>query len=94
MAKSGYEYPLDPSWSVTELTQVINFFAQIEQAYEESANAQNVLLTYQNFQNIIKNASVEKYYEREFAKASGYDVYAVVKKAKEQQNGRLTMEHA
>ena len=33
--KENYNYPLDLSWSTTEMTEVLSFFNQVEKFYEE-----------------------------------------------------------
>ncbi|MDR2832853.1 MAG: UPF0223 family protein [Streptococcaceae bacterium] len=90
--KTEYTYPLDLEWSMDEMVKVTNFYAVVEQAYEEGIKAENFLVKYQEFKTVIRSIAEEKRLGREFEKVSGYTIYKVVKKAQEIQKGRFKME--
>ncbi|MEN1967018.1 UPF0223 family protein [Lentibacillus sp. N15] len=86
----NYHYPIDETWTQVEITDIINFFNMIEKAYENSVKTENVLLAYKRFKQIVPSKSEEKQLFAQFQKASGYESYQVVKKAKET-NGLIKM---
>lgn len=79
----NYHYPLDDSWSKQEITDVVNFFALVEQAYEKYVNRDDLLAAYRKFKQVVPAKSEEKTYFREFKHASGYACFPVIKKARE-----------
>ncbi|GGI41447.1 UPF0223 family protein [Mammaliicoccus stepanovicii] len=81
-----YSYPFDVDWSQEEILQVITFFNLIEDAYESSANRENLKEAYANFKKIVPGKSQENNIYKEFKEASGYDGYKVIKELKENQD--------
>lgn len=86
----NYEYPLIDGLTVTEMTTVINFFNQVELAYENGngVNMESFRAAYDNYRKVIPSKSEQKKMEREFKNNSGYDSYAVIKQLK---NGNSKM---
>lgn len=87
--KENYNYPIDYSWSTDEISSVLSFFNQVEQAYEGGAQADQVLLAYRRFKEIVPSKGEEKRLDKAFQAASGYSTYQVVKLAREQGKGRI-----
>lgn len=87
----NYHYPIDETWTTTEITDVINFFNLVEKAYENNVKADDLLLAYKRFKQIVPAKSEEKQLFAAFKKASGYASYPVVKKASDG-NGSIRME--
>ncbi|MBB6454973.1 uncharacterized protein YktA (UPF0223 family) [Salirhabdus euzebyi] len=77
-----YHYPIDETWSKEEVVDVINFFQQIEKAYEKGAKREDILLTYKRFKEIVPSKSEEKQICGQFEKGSGYSCYHTVKTAR------------
>ena len=72
--KENYNYPLDLSWSTTEMTEVLSFFNQVEkEVFLESYNA---------FKKIVPSKMQEKQLGRDFELSSGYSLYHAVKEVK------------
>lgn len=44
--KENYNYPLDLSWSTTEMTEVLSFFNQVEKFYESKVEKEVFLESY------------------------------------------------
>ena len=71
-----YDYPLDPSWSIDEITTVIALYNAVEKDYEgEFMNA------YRAFTAIVDAKAMQKQLDRAFEKASSYSIYKVFKEA-------------
>lgn len=87
----NYHYPIDETWTATEINDVISFFTAVEKAYESRAKAEDVLISYHRFKEIVPAKSEEKQLFAAFKKASGYESYPVVKKARAE-NGTIKME--
>ncbi|MDF9443851.1 MULTISPECIES: UPF0223 family protein [Lactobacillaceae] len=92
MHDKNYSYPLDPSWSTAEIETVIAMFRAVEDAYEVGINRQQVMDCYRKFKMVVSAKSEEKRLGREFAKATGgYQLYDVVKAAREQKAGQIKL---
>lgn len=83
----NYTYPLDLTWSTEELSTVLSFLNQVENAYETKADAGRVLEAYAAFKTVVKSKAQEKQIDREFEMTSGYSTYRVVKAAKDKGKG-------
>ncbi|WP_404452460.1 UPF0223 family protein [Virgibacillus necropolis] len=79
-----YHYPLNELWSKQEIIDVVNFFTVIEKYYEQSAEDHEIMKAYKRFKEIVPSKSEEKTYFKEFEIASGFKVYPVIKKAKDE----------
>ncbi|WP_283678846.1 UPF0223 family protein [Lentilactobacillus sp. Marseille-Q4993] len=77
----NYEYPLLPGLSVDEITSMINFFQQVEKAYEQKAGVKKAdfELALKQFMNIVPSKMEQKQLETKFKDESGYDAYRVIK---------------
>ena len=51
--KENYNYPLDLSWSTTEMTEVLSFFNQVEKFYESKVEKEVFLESYYDFKKIV-----------------------------------------
>lgn len=81
MNDQNYSYPLDPDWTVEEMTTVISFFRAIEDAYEVGINRGELLARYRRFQAVVGSKMGEKQLGKQFAAVSGYEFYPAVKLA-------------
>lgn len=86
---NNYAYPLDPSWSTDEITAVLHFLTQVEKAYETQVTADQVLLAYQDFKQVVPAKAQEKQIDRDFEEVSGYSSYRVVQQAKANGKGMI-----
>lgn len=86
---NNYAYPLDPSWSTDEITAVLHFLTQVEKAYEGQVAAEQVLLAYRAFKQVVPAKAQEKQIDRAFEEASGYSSYRVVQQAKAKGKGMI-----
>lgn len=89
--ESNYRYPLDPSWSTAELTTVIAMWRVVEDAYETGVVRQRVLDAYREFKRVVPTPAGEKRLGREFERVSGYQLYQVVKLARESAAKQIKM---
>lgn len=87
----NYNYPLDINWSTDEITSVLHFLNQVEKAYESKVDANQLLVSYRVFKEIVPSKSQEKQIDREFEKSSGYSTYKAVQKAKEVEKGFFSL---
>lgn len=51
--KENYNYPLDLSWSTTEMTEVLSFFNQVEKFYESKVEKELFLESYAAFKKLF-----------------------------------------
>lgn len=86
-----YSYPLDSSWSTEEISSVLSFLNQVEDAYEKGTTAEKVLESYQAFKQVVKSKGEERQLDRAFEEASGYSSYRVVQAARKQQKGGIRL---
>ncbi len=78
-----YDYPLDYTWSVEEITDVINLYVAVEQAYEQGIDSAKLMDCYRKYTAIVDSLMAQKQYDKEFEAASGYSIYRTIEKAKE-----------
>ena len=88
----NYSYPLDLSWSTEELASVLSFFNQVEQAYEQKADARIYLEAYKAFKKVVSSIGEEKRLGKEFEEVSGYSLYRATKAAKEKGEGWFSID--
>ncbi len=81
MANGNYSYPIDPSWTTTELETVIGLLNNVEAAYESGVARSTLLKSYREFKKIVPAKSEEKQLGRNFYAVSGYQLYDVIKAA-------------
>lgn len=82
MNQQNYSYPIDPDWTTAELAKVINFLRAVEDAYEVGIARKELLQRYREFKTVVSSKAGEKQLGRQFAKASGYEIYDAVKLAR------------
>lgn len=85
MKEQNYAYPLDSDWSISEMETVIVFWRAVEDAYEAGIGRQVFLDRYRDFKTVVPSKMGEKQLWRQFAQASGYEAYPVLKRAHESQ---------
>ncbi|MBU9788221.1 UPF0223 family protein [Lentilactobacillus sp. IMAU92037] len=92
----GYEYPLIDGLDVDEVIIVVGFFQKVEEAYEQRGGVDRAELmkAYNGFRATLPAQMEQKQLEKEFLKRSGYDAYAVVKKAKASEIKTVKMDGA
>lgn len=91
MNSQSYSYPLDPSWTIKEMEEVIAMFRAVEDAYEVGIDRDEVLARYRQFKQVVPAKAEEKKLGREFEQSSGYVLYQVVKKAQEATTKKIKM---
>lgn len=77
-----YQYPMDLDWSKDEMVDVIKFFNQIENYYEESVKGTELMEQYKKFKQIVPSKAEEKQIFKEFEEKSGYNSYKVIQEVK------------
>ncbi|MGW9857575.1 uncharacterized protein YktA (UPF0223 family) [Staphylococcus hominis] len=77
-----YQYPMDLDWSKDEMVDVIKFFNQIENYYEESVKGTELMEQYKKFKEIVPGKAEEKQIFKEFEEKSGYNSYKVIQEVK------------
>ena len=87
--KTNYEYPIDYDWTREEMLAVIELLQVVEQAYEGGVASKQILSKYQVYKKYFKAILDEKMLDRDFKKVSGYSMYQVIKKARENDFVRL-----
>lgn len=91
MKEQSYSYPLDPAWATSEMATVISFYRAVEDAYEVGINRAKFLDCYHDFQGVVRSKMGEKRLGRQFAEASGYEFYPVVKMAESSNKKTIKM---
>lgn len=87
----GYHYPLEEDWTKEEIIDVVNFYNCVEKAYESHIKADDVLLAYNRFKQIVPSKSVEKQHFQAFEKGSSYVPFRVIKRAKAEKGNTIKM---
>lgn len=83
----NYSYPIDETWTKTEIIDVVNFFSLVERTYEDGILREDLLLAYERFKQVVTSKSEEKQLDAKFQKGSGYSSYRAVQKAKAASSG-------
>lgn len=86
-----YQYPISFDWSTEETVDVIQFFQCIEQAYERGIERKSLMEAYRRFKEIVPSKAEEKTIGNEFEQVSGYSIYRVIKKMKDDVNDSETI---
>ena len=80
--KENYNYPLDLSWSTTEMTEVLSFSIKLK-FYESKVEKEVFLESYNAFKKIVPSKMQEKQaWDVDFELSSGYSLYHAVKEVK------------
>ncbi|EKK20295.1 hypothetical protein B808_1101 [Fructilactobacillus florum 8D] len=81
----NYEYPLFDDWTTAELMEVLEFFRNIERAYQDPRGVQReqLLQSYRNFQKINPAPADQHQLQRSFEARSGLDGFHLIKKARD-----------
>ncbi|MDO4666226.1 MAG: UPF0223 family protein [Streptococcus sp.] len=87
----NYSYPLDLSWSAEELASVLSFFNRVEEAYEQTVKAEQLLESYDAFKKVVTSKGEEKRIGRDFETVSGYSLYRAVQEAKSKKKGMISL---
>ncbi|MFD1419740.1 UPF0223 family protein [Lactiplantibacillus songbeiensis] len=85
----NYQYPLDETWTTSEIITVTNFYRLIETANESTVPKAELLAAYQAFKQIVPAKSLEKQIGREFEAASGYSIYKTMQAAQQTTKQRV-----
>ncbi|WP_288657787.1 UPF0223 family protein [uncultured Limosilactobacillus sp.] len=91
MQSQNYSYPLNPSWSTTEMETVIAMLRAVEDAYEVGINREELLKRYRSFKQVVNSKAEEKQIGRDFERESGYVLYRAVKAAQEGDTKQIKM---
>lgn len=79
-----YDYPLDFSWSTEEIIDVMALYNAVEKAYEEGISKEEFMNAYRRFTQIVDSKSSQKQLDKSFEEVSGYSIYRVFQKMKDQ----------
>ncbi|AZB42779.1 UPF0223 family protein [Bacillus sp. FJAT-42376] len=82
-----YQYPLAADWSTEEIIDAVQFFENVEKAYEQGISREEFMRSYRRFKEIVPGKADEKNLCDEFEEVSGYSSYRAVKKARESEDG-------
>ncbi|KZZ83004.1 MULTISPECIES: UPF0223 family protein [Bacillaceae] len=82
-----YQYPLSADWSTEEIIDAVQFFENVEKAYEQGISREDFMNSYRRFKEIVPGKAEEKNLCDEFEEVSGYSSYRTVKKAKDSEDG-------
>ncbi|MGL4821221.1 MAG: UPF0223 family protein [Bacilli bacterium] len=81
--EKGYSYPLDHTWSVDDIVNVIALFEAVERAYEKGIAREEWMSKYRAFKTVVPGKAEEKQLDKQFEEESGYSLYRVTQAAKE-----------
>ena len=74
-----YEYPLMPEWSKDEIITMVEFYAQVEDAYTTGVAKDEFMKMVQKFKAIEPSIATQKQLDRKFKELSGYSIYQAIK---------------
>ena len=89
--EQNINYPIDPSWSVSEIEKVAHLFNLVADAYEVGINPAQFTKAYHDFKDVVPTKAQEKQLGREFYRQSGYQLYDVVKATRTSKQKRLKL---
>lgn len=78
-----YDYPLEAYWSTEDIIDVMALYNAVEKAYEEGLSKTEFMECYRKFTQVVDSKSVQKQIDAAFERASGYSIYKVFLKAKD-----------
>ena len=94
--QENYSYPLDETWSESDIVTVIALYNAVEKVYESGIKRDEFLQKYRSFQNVVPMKMEQKRLGKEFEVQSGYSIYQVFKscqKAKPSEKVRIRNEN-
>lgn len=77
--KENYEYPLMPEWSKDEIIAMVEFYAQVEDAYTTGVAKDKFMKMVRKFKTIEPSIAAQKQLDRKFKELSGYSIYQAIK---------------
>lgn len=77
--KENYEYPLMPEWSKDEIIAMVEFYAQVEDAYTTGVAKDKFMRMVRKFKTIEPSIAAQKQLDRKFKELSGYSIYQAIK---------------
>lgn len=80
MKEQEYNYQIDyDMFSTIEIVKIIEFFRLIESTKTKKVNSNTLVDKYHEYQNILKNKSLEKKYDKMLQKKSNISIWDTVK---------------
>ena len=80
MKEQEFNYEIDyDMFSTIEIVKIIEFFRLIESTKTKKVNPKVIVEKYHEYQNILKNKSLEKKYDKMLQKKSNVSIWEVVK---------------
>lgn len=90
--KENYEYPLMPEWSKNEIITMVEFYAQVEDAYTIGVEKEKFMKMVQRFKKIEPSIAAQKQLDRKFKELSGYSIYQAIKIVNNSSNEHIKVE--
>lgn len=90
--KEDYEYPLMPEWSKDEIIAMVQFYAQVEDAYTTGVARDKFMKMVRNFKTIEPSIAAQKQLDRKFKELSGYSIYQAIKTVSNSSKERVKVE--
>jgi len=84
--QDNYSYPLDETWTQSEIVTVIALYNAVEKAYESGVKRDEFLQKYRSFQQVVPMQMEQKRLGKEFELQSGYSIYQVFKRCQKAKN--------
>lgn len=81
--KNNYSYPIDGQWSVEEITEIVDYYNQVERAYEGGIKGRDFLNAQTKFDRLVKSKAQRREMDKSFEADSSYVPFAVYKAAKQ-----------
>lgn len=80
MKEQEYNYQIDyDMFSTMEIVKIIEFFRLIESTKTKKVNPKTLVEKYREYQNILKNKTLEKKYDKMLEKKSNISIWETVK---------------
>ncbi|KRM51833.1 UPF0223 family protein [Ligilactobacillus araffinosus] len=90
--KEDYEYPLMPEWSKDEIIAMVQFYAQVEDAYTTGVARDKFMKMVRKFKTIEPSIAAQKQLDRKFKELSGYSIYQAIKTVSNSSKERVKVE--
>lgn len=91
MSKENFSYPLDPSWSTTDIVAVTGLFSAVADAYETGVDRAELMASYKAFKEVVPMKFEEKQLDKDFEAESGYSIYRAIKAARDSSRKQIKL---
>ncbi|MBB6449439.1 uncharacterized protein YktA (UPF0223 family) [Geomicrobium halophilum] len=80
--KDHVSLPFSMDWTKEEIVKVVNFFTQVDDAYDKGTRAGTILKAYEEFKEVVPAKNEEKTYFRDYERQTNQSCWQTVQQAR------------